>query len=147
MRGDDFTKNLSIHHNVIFNCGMPTSDGAGQSFGVVLKGDWNKFYANTVLRTRQASISLATSEKEGPNRHAVLVNNVASRWSSKGGPHIPTPFQKSAGNWGGNVEQAGEDLLADFQAFDFRPRNGSVLIGAGVLHPPEVVRFHTIRNL
>ena len=147
MRGDDFTRNLSMHHNVIFNCGMPTSDGAGQSFGVVLKGDWNKFYANTVLRTRQASISLATSEKEGPNRHAVLVNNVASRWSGKGGPHIPTPFQKSAGNWGGNVEQAGEDLLADFQAFDFRPRNGSALIGAGVLHPPEVVRFHTIRNL
>ena len=37
MRGDDFTKNLSMHHNVIFNCGTPVGDGAGQSFGVVLK--------------------------------------------------------------------------------------------------------------
>ena len=33
VRGDDNTKNLSIHHNVIWNCGMPTSDKAGQSFG------------------------------------------------------------------------------------------------------------------
>ena len=39
VRGDDFTKNLSIHHSVIWNCGEPVSDGAGQSFGVVLKGD------------------------------------------------------------------------------------------------------------
>ena len=40
MRGDDFTQNLSMHHNVIFNCGEGPvgTDGDGQSFGVVLKG-------------------------------------------------------------------------------------------------------------
>ena len=47
MRGDDFTQNLSMHHNVIFNCGEGPvgTDGDGQSFGVVLKGDHNEFYA------------------------------------------------------------------------------------------------------
>ena len=47
MRGDDFTQNLSMHHNVIFNCGEGPvgTDGQGQSFGVVLKGDHNEFYA------------------------------------------------------------------------------------------------------
>ena len=47
MRGDDFTQNLSMHHNVIFNCGEGPvgTDGEGQSFGVVLRGDHNQFYA------------------------------------------------------------------------------------------------------
>lgn len=26
-RGDDNTVNLNLHHNVIFNCGMPNDDG------------------------------------------------------------------------------------------------------------------------
>ena len=37
-RGDDDTVNLNLHHNVIFNCGMPSTDGMAQSFGLVLKG-------------------------------------------------------------------------------------------------------------
>ena len=38
------------------------ADGAGQSFGVVLKGDYNKFYQNTVLRTAQADVVLLAGE-------------------------------------------------------------------------------------
>ena len=137
VRGDDFTTNLSMHHNVIFNCGVPTSDGAGQSFGVVLKGDWNRFYANTVLRTAQADVVVATGS-EGPNHQTVLVNNIASRWSGKKGPTPPSPQQKNRGNWGGNVETVSEAMFVDFGQFDFRPRNNSAAIGKGVLHPPEV---------
>jgi hypothetical protein len=138
VRGDDFTKNLTVHHNVIWNCGEPKSDGGGQSFGVVLKGDYNKFYANTVLRTAQADVMICTGE-EGPNRHTVIVNNVASRWSGKKGPKPPTPAQRNAGNWGGNVEASDVAMFVDFAAFDFRPNNRSQLIAKGILHPPEVV--------
>ena len=138
VRGDDFTKNLTLHHNVVWNCGEPASDGGGQSFGVVLKGDYNKFYANTVLRTAQADVVICTGE-EGPNHHTVIVNNAAGRWSGKGGPKPPTAAQRNAGNWGGNVEAASVAMFRDFAAFDFRPKNGSELIAKGVLHPPEVV--------
>lgn len=138
VRGDDFTKNLTLHHNMVWNCGEPKSDGAGQSFGVVLKGDYNKFYANTVLRTAQADVVICTGE-EGPNKHTVIVNNVASRWSGKKGPKPPSAAQKNAGNWGGNVEAADTGMFVDFATFDFRPKNSSQLIGKGVLHPPEVL--------
>jgi hypothetical protein len=97
MRGDDFTTGLAMHHNVIFNCGMPVSDGQGQSFGVVLKGDHNRFYANTVFKTAQADVVLATGP-EGPNHFTVAVNNIARRWSGKKGPHPPSPQQRSRGN-------------------------------------------------
>jgi hypothetical protein len=130
MRGDDFTTNLTMHHNVIYNCGMGPagSDGMGQSFGVVLKGDYNKFYQNTVLRTHQADIVLATGP-EGPNRHSMAVNNVASRWTGKKGPVPPTPAMRKANNWGGNVDAA-LSALVDFSRMEFRPRNGSAqLIG------------------
>ena len=138
MRGDDFTKNLSMHHNVVFDCGEPTSDGGGQSFGVVLKGDYNKFYANTVLKTAQADVVLATGE-EGPNHFSVIVNNVASRWSGKKGPTPPSPQQKAHGNWGGNVETGvSTGLFVDFDGYDFRPKPSSAAVGKGVLHPPEV---------
>lgn len=35
--------------------------------GVMLQGDYNKFYANTVIKTAQADVVLATGA-EGPNR-------------------------------------------------------------------------------
>ena len=94
----------------------------------MLKGDYNKFYQNTVLRTHQADIVLATGP-EGPNRHSMAVNNVASRWTGKKGPVPPTPAMRKANNWGGNVDAA-LSALVDFSRMDFRPRNGSAqLIG------------------
>ena len=119
------------------NCGLPKSDGGGQSFGAVLKGDHNKFYHNTVLRTAQADVVIATGS-EGPNHFTLLVNNIASRWSGKNGPRPPTPAQKSKGNWGGNVEVGRVGMFEDFAHYDFRPRNSSEAAKAGVLHPPEI---------
>ena len=104
----------------------------------MLKGDYNKFYANTVLKTAQADVVLATGE-EGPNHFTVIVNNVASRWSGKKGPTPPSPQQKAHGNWGGNVETGvATGMFADFAGFDFRPKPGSAAAGKGVLHPPEI---------
>ena len=63
VRGDDNTVNLTIHHNVVFNCGVGPggADGMGQSFGVILKGNYNAFWANTVLRTGAADVCLPTT--------------------------------------------------------------------------------------
>jgi hypothetical protein len=58
MRGDDFTTNLTMHHNVIYNCGMGPagSDGMGQSFGAKNKHHFLRHYISvkTVILPRQA---------------------------------------------------------------------------------------------
>ena len=50
MRGDDFNLNLSAHHNVIWACGTPVGDAnANAAAGLLMKGDWNRIYANTIF--------------------------------------------------------------------------------------------------
>ena len=45
MRGDDFNLNLTAHHNVLWNCGMPLSDAnTAAASGFIVKGDSNAFY-------------------------------------------------------------------------------------------------------
>jgi len=40
IRGDDQTRNLTVHHNVVWDCGRD---------GIIVKGDFNRIYNNTVL--------------------------------------------------------------------------------------------------
>ncbi|MCF7849811.1 MAG: right-handed parallel beta-helix repeat-containing protein [Kiritimatiellales bacterium] len=40
IRGDDQTRGLSVHHNVVWDCGMA---------GIIVKGDRNRIYNNTVF--------------------------------------------------------------------------------------------------
>jgi hypothetical protein len=139
VRGDDFTLNLTMHHNVIWDCGEPLSDGQGQSFGVVLKGDYNRFYANTVLKSKQADV-LADTAKDTKlgcpdclpqqNRHTQWANSVAHEWSTKGGPSI----EKAAfAFWGGmHTGPVRTSLFEDWGGWDFRPAANSSLIGRGV---------------
>ena len=145
MRGDDNTQNLTMSNNVVFNCGLPVDDGSGQSFGVVLKGDGNAFYGNTIFQTKQNAVELATGAElkfrlKQSNINSVVFNNVAHTWS---GHHGLDPLTKAAFKFGplgqytsGPVKQS---YFSDPAAFDFTPSDGSPLIGIGVAYPPLVV--------
>lgn len=143
MRGDDYTLNLTMHHNMIFNCGDPLSDGSGQSFGVVLKGDYNKFFHNVVLKAKNGDVVLQTGAEpklhlKQANIHSVLLNSVAHSWTGKGGPSPKPPTSAHFAAWAGMFDAVvTESMFRNFSAFDFFPQVNSSLIRAGVVHLPE----------
>lgn len=109
-----------------------------QSFGLVLKGNYNSFYANTILRSKEADVCLPTAD-EGPNTETVLLNSIVHRWSGKGGP-TPTGHPSHFAAWGG-MDDAAVDVgqFVDFEGFDFRPKPTSTsIVGVGIVHPPQV---------
>ena len=134
IRGDDQTRRLTVHHNVVWDCGMN---------GIIVKGDFNQVCNNTVL-------DVGTKEKPGnyiamhtkpepkkpwrkqypllerQNAHTVIVNNAALTITAD---NRGTPFPE-----GDNVpcNYQGIDLgLVDPANRDFRPRADSPLVDAG----------------
>jgi len=134
IRGDDQTRGLIVHHNVVWDCGM---------CGLIVKGDNNKVYNNTVLdigteEKPGCAISMHTKAEprkpwreqwpllEQQNANSEIFNNAARTITSnnQGAPFPP------GDNLAGNFQ--GEDfLLTDPAALDFRPKAGSPLIDAG----------------
>jgi hypothetical protein len=142
IRGDDRTRRLSVHHNVIWKCG-----GAG----ILVKGDLHRIYNNTVLEIgrfgrpvgtyihlpyrREPTKPWYTQLEEFPrlyleNANSEIFNNIAHTitgdWPGK-------PFPE-----GGNVSNNYFDKdvgLTDMKKLDFRPRPDSKLIDAGRVIP------------
>jgi len=134
IRGDDQTRRLTVHHNVVWDCGRD---------GIIVKGDHNKVHNNTVLdigRTDKPGnyISLHTRpepkkpwRKQYPllkqqNANSQVFNNAAltitGHWKG-----TPLPTGKHVSN-----NFRGRDLqLVDPKGLDFRPKPGSPLIDAG----------------
>lgn len=54
IRGDDQTRNLHVHHNILWNCGK----------GMLLKGDENWVYNNTILGANTAGELVIPTKKE-----------------------------------------------------------------------------------
>jgi uncharacterized lipoprotein NlpE involved in copper resistance len=153
VRGDDGTVGLSVHHSVIYDCGLGSpamSSQRASPAGVLLKGDHNAFYQNVVWNTRGQG-DLVVDTRHGPpctkagcvpeNMHSVFLNSAQRRIATKG-PHgwRNGTFNASVSVVGGmvhaeNVSQLG---LRDPANFDFRPTRGSLLRGAGVHYPPYV---------
>jgi len=131
IRGDDHTRNLTVHHNVVWDCGEK---------GIVVKGDGNRVYNNTVLDIGAGGepgkyiVLLAGPERarKGPNPlakqnlHTFAHNNVA-RTITGGGKDSPVPAPKNVGN---NYRGDSPRLVAA-DKLDFRPAPGSPLIDAG----------------
>ena len=155
VRGDDATVNLTVHHNVIWNCGYPKRDvNCGRSAsGLVLKGDYNTAYAVTAFnvtfpldkKNYSASGELVVMTALGPpppsctddclpmNAHSQVINIAAQTVTTRGGPALNT----SVTYQGGLISAAYDDLhFRDLTAWDFRPTNLSALYRAGVVHPP-----------
>ena len=134
IRGDDQTRSLTVHHNVVWNCGRD---------GIIIKGDHNRAVNNTVfgIGTREAPgnyVNLHTVKEpekwwrtqhpllEVQNANSLIANNAAFKITGDN-RGVPYPFDE---NLKSNYQ--GEDLkLVDPARFDFRPRDDSPLVDAG----------------
>lgn len=144
IRGDDQTRRLTVHHNVVWDCGRD---------GIIVKGDFNRVANNTVLfigtRTHRGNfIDLHTMpepkkpwRKQYPllkvqNANSELVNNAAQTLTGniRGKPF---PFAEHMAN----NYQGAELKLVDLNAWDFRPRRDSPLVDAGKVVPEFTAGF------
>lgn len=58
LRGDDQSKNATIHHNVAFNCAQPVDDDNHMGYGLIIKGNGHVIYANTFFQSKTAEICI-----------------------------------------------------------------------------------------
>ena len=134
IRGDDQTRSLTVHHNVVWDCGRD---------GIIVKGDHNRVFNNTVLdiggeKATGNYISLHRApepkkwwRKQHPlltvqNANSTIVNNAALTIT---GDQRGKPFPEGS-NVANNCRQ--KDLkLVDPGKLDFRPQAGSPLVDAG----------------
>eukprot|EP01006_Ploeotia_vitrea_P060064 TRINITY_DN75244_c0_g1_i1.p1 TRINITY_DN75244_c0_g1~~TRINITY_DN75244_c0_g1_i1.p1 ORF type:complete len:363 (-),score=11.68 TRINITY_DN75244_c0_g1_i1:50-979(-) len=157
-RGDDQTRNLTIHNCVFWDCGKPLTDGRPVE-GVIVKGDYNTIYANTIFNTASASLSLpACMEPNKPwkkhqlprvkqNKHTQVVNVALESEDGivtcqKYPPPYPVGGNQTA-VFKGNYTKF---KLQNVQKYDFRPAPGSPLIGAGVPFHGHWTGTHNKRN-
>jgi len=138
IRGDDQTRSLTVHHNVVWNCGRD---------GIIVKGDLNKVYNNTVFDIGSDAnpgnyINLHTGPEPykwwrdqypllpEQNANSMIYNNAAFTITSDNGG---TPFPEGD-NLANNYY--GKDLkLTDIENLDFLPRADSNLVDAGRVIP------------
>ncbi len=145
IRGDDQTRRLTVHHNVVWDCDRD---------GIIVKGDFNEVHHNTVFAIGAATfggnaLSLHTeTEPTRPwqhsrtpllavqNEHTRACNNVLT---SLTGDRVGTPYPARPGVERNLLSSApGDELvrwLEDAARFDFRPRADSPLIDAGIRLP------------
>ena len=141
MRGDDQTRGLTFHHNVIWNCAR----------GMIMKGNHNRVYHNTVLVDPEADYSTASiviPKRAEPkkwwtknptlpvqNEDTLVFNNAAFQISDRGGTPIGVSDLVSH-----NVilQQGRENVFSEASeeafskgTFDLRPARRSPLIDAG----------------
>jgi hypothetical protein len=145
IRGDDQTRGLTVHHNVVWDCGRD---------GIIVKGDGNRVVNNTVLdiggpRAAGQYLHLPTVpepkkpwRKQAPllpvqNENSLIANNAARTIIGGKARGQRYRFQK---NLVTNCQE--RDLkLADPAGLDFRPRADSPLIDAGTVIPGITERF------
>ncbi|MHC4995846.1 MAG: right-handed parallel beta-helix repeat-containing protein [Planctomycetota bacterium] len=134
IRADDQTRGVTAHHNVVWHAGRD---------GVILKGDENRAYNNTVFAIGASGqmgnyINFPTREEpvkpwrfqypllERQNDNSLIYNNAATTITSY---HKLQPFPNDHRK--SNNYQGADYGLMDVGARDFRPRPGSPLIDAG----------------
>ena len=145
LRGDDQTRGLTFHHNVIWNCRR----------GMIIKGNQNKVYHNTVLVDPQdahATASIVIPKRAEPqkwwtpnptlpvqNEDTLVFNNASYLISDRGGTPAPASDRVSHNvilprDLRGVFAGVSDEALAS-GTFDLRPAPGSPLIDAGRLVP------------
>ena len=138
IRGDDQTRSLTVHHNVVWNAGRD---------GIIVKGDNNLVCNNTVLdigaKDRPGNYISLHVEPEPlkpwreqfpllkvQNAASLVFNNVARTIT---GDRTLTPFPAGENNTHNFTGEA--PRLRDPGTLDFRPAGGSPLIDAGKAMP------------
>lgn len=131
IRGDDKSRDLTFHHNVIWDCGWE---------GLVGKGDRHRVFHNTIFDNGRSDILLYVGPEkdkdwqkqwkalQNQNQNSKIYNNaVQTMAGNRQHPEI-RPGGKAIGNY------ESDDIkkhLADPEHLDFRPRPGSPLIDRG----------------
>ena len=134
IRGDDATRSLTVHHNVVWDCGRD---------GIIVKGDKNRVFNNTVFNIGYNGNpgnyinlpNVAERAKFAPrNKPAMEVSNKNSRIANNtavtiAGDTEGTPY-KFEKNLSHNYREADLQLM-DIENHDFRPKPGSPLVDGG----------------
>ena len=117
-----------MHHNVVWGCDW---------YGIIVKGDRNRIYNNTVLESGRFDILLRSRpepkkpwRKQWPllkvqNANTECFNNLGRKISSSDRRIEPL------GGKHGNNYSGPTPMLVDPESLDFRPREGSPLVDAG----------------
>lgn len=128
IRGDDVTRGLTIHHNVIWNIG---------GRGIVVKGDENRVFNNTCLKTEEDAMHIFSRPErhiaryeyeivDKQNEHSKIYNNCARQirgWKCPPGGDLSNNYIGEA------------PMLMNLKRLDFRPKASSHLIDAGKFIP------------
>ena len=137
IRGDDQTRGLTVHHNVVWNCGWE---------GIIIKGDGNNVFNNTCFdngKGEHAPVSetdllvFVTPEPKKPwrkqwlllekqNLNSRVMNNAVVKMVGSRSPNVPCGGTL-ANNYVGDIKAT----LVDAGKLDFRPKPDSPLIDAG----------------
>ena len=152
LRGDDQTRGLTFHHNVIWNCRR----------GMIMKGNLNNVYHNTVLvdpKADRATASVVIPKRAEPkkwwtrnptlpvqNEDTLVFNNAAYLIADRGNTPIPASDRVSHNvilprDLLGVFAGASKEALAS-GTFDLRPAPSSPLIDAGRLVPGITNEYH-----
>ncbi len=129
IRGDDKTRGMRVHHNVLWNIAQDA---------IVAKGGKNRVYNNTCFANGASDIHFNSGPEpdkwwqehvpayQNQNEDSLLVNNCAAEIVASRRP-TPTPLP---GDHSNNLTKGDPKLVAPDE-FDFRPRPDSPLIDAG----------------
>ena len=129
IRGDDKTRGMHVHHNVIWNCAKD---------GVVAKGGRNRVYNNTCLWNGASDIYFNSGREPDKwwqkhveayvhqNEDSLLINNCAEEIVSTRRAIEPGLPGDNSHNYTGT-----DPRLMDPEHLDFRPRPDSPLVDAG----------------
>ena len=146
IRGDDQTRSLTVHHNVVWDCGI---------HGIIVKGDHNRVLNNTVFgvgardaaaRKRRPGRCLLIPTRTEPtkpwrkqfpllkvqNPNSLFCNNAVGNivWRGK-----PFPAGDNISNNLTLLPKRPAGFFVDPGNMDFRPKQGSPLIDAGRVIP------------
>ena len=158
IRADDQSRNMTVHHNVAFNCGEVEMDDKSfnSGLGLIIKGDGHVIYANTLFRSNYTGLCLPGCveplkawrhqyPRDPQQNSRSQVFNVATN-GDKGYPcscHNGTAPHPPGGNQTAvRVLDVEAMKLADWPSFAFWPTQGSPLVDAGVEVPPYTDGFH-----
>jgi hypothetical protein len=141
IRGDDQTRGLTVHHNLVWACDE----------GIIVKGDDNLVYQNTILGTDGHGVLIIPTSQEPEkwwtphpilpvqNLHSRFFNNYSEVIFFRNAP-IPQNPGMSHNFVADSEENAFESTLVDVKSaalesgeFDPRPRSDSLLVDAGVI--------------
>lgn len=148
IRADDQCMRMSVHHNVVWDVGLD---------GIIMKGEYHNVYNNTIFHTEPKfkfgnSIRMDTEPEpykawriDAPllseqNAHSLVFNNVVGFIRAEHKKFIPLVHAS-------NVVYNVLDYNIEFrnrEKFDFRPKNGSKLIDAGISMPGLTDHFQGI---